>query len=447
MLRKEARMSKIGFVSLGCPKNLLDTEVMLGHLVAESYDITPDSEEADIVVINTCAFIEDAKKESIDNILDIAWLKEHGRLKGIIVTGCLAQRYREEILKEFPEVDAVIGTGSVHSIVKAVREIENNKKYAEFGDENTVKLGGDRIVTTGEAYTYLKISEGCNNRCTYCSIPNIRGKFRSRPMDELIAEAKELSEMGFKELIVIGQDTTAYGIDLYGKYELPALLRRLAEETDIKWLRVLYCYPDKITDELLEEFKTNDKLLKYIDIPIQHISDRVLKRMNRRGDGALIRKVIGQLREIEGMAIRSTAIVGFPGETEEEFNELCQFIREAELDNFGAFPYSREEDTPAYNFNDQIDEQIKQDRYDIIMREQLYVCEKQGEKMIGKELEVLCEGYDVVAETYYGRSYKDAPDIDGKVFFTSKNKHVVGDFVRVKITDAYDYDLNGIEEN
>ena len=266
-------------------------------------------------------------------------------------------------------------------------------------------------------------------------------------MDELINEAKELAEMGIKELIVIGQDTTAYGIDLYGKYELATLLQRLAKETEIKWLRILYCYPDKITDELLNEFKTNEKLLKYIDIPIQHISDRVLKRMNRRGDGALIRSVISQLREIEGMAIRSTAIVGFPGETEEEFTELCEFIKEAEFDNFGAFPYSREEDTPAYNFKDQIDDQIKQDRYDIIMREQLHVCEKQGARMIGKKLTVLCEGYDVVAETYYGRSYKDAPDIDGKVFFTSSKKHSIGDFVEVRITDAYDYDLNGIEEN
>ena len=438
-------MSKIGFVSLGCPKNLLDTEVMLGHLAEAGYEITPESEEADIIVINTCAFIGDAKKESIDNILDIAWLKENGNLKGIIVTGCLAERYREEILKEFYEVDAVLGTGSVHSIVKAVKEIESGRKYEEFNDKNEVELGGDRIVTTGEAFAYLKISEGCNNRCTYCSIPNIRGKFRSRPMDELISEAKELVEMGIKELIVIGQDTTAYGIDLYGKYELATLLRRLSEETDVKWLRILYCYPDKITPELLSDFKTNEKLIKYIDIPIQHISDRVLKKMNRRGDGALIRKVIKELREIPDMAIRSTAIVGFPGETEEEFLELCEFIREAEFDNFGAFPYSREEDTPAYNFDDQIDEQVKQDRYDILMREQLAVCEKQGKEAIGKIYDVICEGYDIVAEIYYGRSYKDAPDIDGKVFFTSKIKHSVGDFVKVKITEAYDYDLNGVE--
>ena len=438
-------MTKIGFVSLGCPKNLLDTEVMLGHIAKAGYEITPEQEEADIIVINTCAFIGDAKKESIDNILDIAWLKENGNLKGIIVTGCLAERYRSEILKEFSEVDAVLGAGSIHSIVKAIEEIEKGNRYEEYADKNQVELGGDRIVTTGEAFAYLKISEGCNNRCTYCSIPNIRGKFRSRPMDELICEAKELVDMGIKELIIIGQDTTAYGIDLYGKYELATLLRRLADETDVKWLRILYCYPDKITDELLNEFKTNEKLIKYIDIPIQHISDRVLKRMNRRGDGALIRKVIKQLREIPDIAIRSTAIVGFPGETEEEFTELCEFIKEAEFDNFGAFPYSREEDTPAYNFEDQIDEQVKQDRYDILMREQLYVCEKQGKASIDKIYDVICEGYDVVAETYYGRSYKDAPDIDGKVFFTSKKKHNVGDFVKVKITEAYDYDLSGVE--
>ena len=439
------KMSRIGFVSLGCPKNLLDTEVMLGHLVDAGYEITPNAEEADIVVINTCAFINDAKQESINEILDVAWLKENGTLKGIVVTGCLAQRYKEEIFAELPEVDAIIGTGSVHSIVNAIKEVEKGNKYKEFGDINEVELGGDRIVTSGEAFAYLKISEGCNNRCTYCSIPSIRGKFRSRPMDDIIKEAKELTDMGIKELIVIGQDTTAYGIDLYGKYELPTLLSRLASETDVSWLRILYCYPDKITPELINEFKTNDKLLKYIDIPIQHISDRVLKRMNRRGDGALIRSVIKQLREIEGMAIRTTAIVGFPGETEEEFCELCEFIKEVEFDSFGAFPYSREENTPAYNLDNQIDDQLKQDRYDIIMKEQLPICEKQGRAMIGKTLTVLCEGYDVVAETYFGRSYKDAPDIDGKVFFTSKNKHGVGDFVTVRVEEAYDYDLSGVE--
>ena len=440
-------MSRIGFVSLGCPKNLLDTEVMLGHINKAGYDITPEQEEADIIVINTCAFIEDAKKESIDNILDIAWLKENGNLKGIIVTGCLAERYREEIMKEFTEVDCVLGTGSVHSIVKAIEEIEKGNKYQEYGDKNTVMLGGDRIITTGDAFAYLKISEGCNNRCTYCSIPNIRGKFRSRPMDEIITEAKELCEMGISELIVIGQDTTAYGIDLYGKYELATLLRRLSNETDVKWLRILYCYPDKITPELINEFKTNEKLIKYIDIPVQHISDRVLKKMNRRGDGALIRSVIKELREIEGMAIRSTAIVGFPTETDEEFTELCEFIKEAKFDRFGAFAYSREEDTPAYNFDGQIDDQVKQDRYDILMREQYYISENQAKNEIGKVYSVIYEGYDPILGKHRGRNYKNAPDIDGMIFFDICKKHEIGDFVTVKITDFDEecYDLIGKE--
>ena len=437
-------MSKVGFVSLGCPKNLLDTEVMLGELASAGYEITPEESEADIIVINTCAFIESAKKESIDNILDIAWLKENGNLKGIVVTGCLSERYRDEILKEFPEVDAVLGTGSVHSIVKAVKEVEAGKRYSEYLDKNTVELGGDRIVTTGDAFAYLKISEGCNNVCTYCAIPHIRGKFRSRPMDELINEARELVDMGIKELVVIGQDTTAYGIDLYGEYKLHTLLRRLAEETDVMWLRVLYCYPDKITDELLDEFKTNKKLLKYIDLPIQHINSRILKKMNRRGDEALVRSVIKKLRQIDGMAIRSTAIVGFPGETDEEFTQLCEFIKEVEFDVFGAFPYSREEGTASYSFDGQIDEQIKQDRYDIIMREQLYVTEKKQKKHIGKTELVLCEGFDPVSETYYGRTEKNAPEIDGKVFFFSSKKHAVGELVEVEIVDVLDdYDLSG----
>lgn len=437
-------MSRIGFVSLGCPKNLLDTEVMLGALASAGYEITPNEEEADIIVINTCAFIESAKKESIDNILDIAWLKENGNLKGIVVTGCLSERYRDEILKEFPEVDAVLGTGSVHSIVKAVSEIENGRKFSEYKDKNTVELGGDRIVTTGDAFAYLKISEGCNNICTYCAIPYIRGKFRSRPMDELITEAKELVDMGIKELIIIGQDTTAYGIDLYGEYKLHTLINRLANETDISWLRVLYCYPDKITDGLIEEFKTNPKLVKYIDLPIQHINSRILKKMNRKGDENLIRSVIKRLREIDGMAIRSTAIVGFPTETEEEFVQLCEFIKEAEFDNFGAFPYSREEGTVAYSFDGQIDEQTKQDRYDIIMREQLNVIEKRKDKYIGKNVTVLCEGFDPVSESYYGRTYANAPDIDGKVFFFSNKAHSIGDFVEVEIKDTLDdYDLSG----
>lgn len=439
-------MSKIGFVSLGCPKNLLDTEVMLGALANEGYEITPEETEADIIVINTCAFIESAKKESIDNILDIAWLKENGQLKGIVVTGCLAERYRDEILKEFPEVDAVLGTGSVHSIVKAIKEVENGHTFSEYLDKNTVKLGGDRIVTTpSDAYAFLKISEGCNNVCTYCAIPHIRGKFRSRPIEDLIKEAKELCQMGVKELVIIGQDTTAYGIDLYGEYCLHTLLRRLADETEVKWLRILYCYPDKITDELIEEFKTNSKLVKYIDLPVQHINSRILKKMNRKGDGDLIRSVIKKLRTVPEMAIRSTAIVGFPTETEEEFLELCQFVKDTKFDVFGAFTYSREEGTAAYNFDGQIDEQVKQDRYDIIMREQLSAIENRYTEYVGKELNVLCEGFDPVAEAYVGRAPFQSPDdIDGKVFFFSNRRHSVGEFVDVRIMAVEDdYNLAG----
>lgn len=435
---------RIGFVSLGCPKNQLDTEVMLGHIAKAGYEITPEETEADIVVINTCAFIGDAKKESIDNILDIAWLKENNNLKGIIVTGCLAERYRDEVMREMPEVDALLGTGSVHDIVSAIEAISNGEKYTSFKDKNEVELGGDRIVTTGDAMAYLKISEGCNNRCTYCAIPDIRGKFRSRPMDDIVREAKELVDgLGIKELVVIGQDTTAYGIDLYGSYQLHTLLRRLATETDVTWLRILYCYPDKITDELIREFNENPKLVKYIDLPIQHISSRVLKRMNRRGDGALVRGVINKLRtQVEGISIRSTAIVGFPGETEEDFEELCAFIKEARFEHFGAFTYSREEGTPAYDFEDQIDEQVKQDRYDILMEHQLGISEEMQSAKIGSEIEVIIEAYDPVSEAYCARSKQDAPDIDGKVFIQARKGTLTeGDILRVEIIDALDYDL------
>ena len=435
---------RIGFVSLGCPKNQLDTEVMLGHIAKAGYDITPDETEADIVVINTCAFIGDAKKESIDNILDIAWLKENNNLKGIIVTGCLSERYREEVMREMPEVDALLGTGSVHDIVEAIEAISNGEKYTSFKDKNEVALGGDRIVTTGDAMAYLKISEGCNNRCTYCAIPDIRGKFRSREMDDIIREAKELVDgLGIKELVVIGQDTTAYGIDLYGSYQLHTLLRRLANETDVTWLRILYCYPDKITDELIREFNENPKLVKYIDLPIQHISSRVLKRMNRRGDGELVRGVINKLRtQVPGISIRSTAIVGFPGESEEDFEELCAFIKEARFEHFGAFTYSREEGTPAYDFEDQIDEQVKQDRYDILMEHQLGISEEMQQSKIGAEIEVLVEAYDPVSEAYCARSKFDAPDIDGKVFIPARKGTLCeGEIVRVEIVDALDYDL------
>ncbi len=443
---------KIGFVSLGCPKNQLDTEVMLHHVASAGHEITPEETEADIVIINTCAFIESAKKEAIDNILDIAWLKKHNNLKGIIVTGCMSERYGKQILEEFPEVDAVLGVGSIHNIVEAVDSViqnigkKKNKKerYYSCEDKNTVKLGGDRILTTPEYAAYLKISEGCDNRCTYCAIPDIRGKFRSRPMEELIAEAKELDEMGIKELTVIAQDTTRYGIDLYGKYCLDQLLHKICEETSIPWIRVLYCYPDKITDGLIEEMKNNPRILHYIDLPLQHISDNILRRMNRHGDSKLIKDVLAKLkREIPDVTVRTTFIVGFPGETEEDFLALAEFMKSERFDRAGVFTYSREEDTPAYGFPDQIDEQVKQDRMDILMRSQMLINEEKNAEKIGKTITVLCEDYDPVSEYYFGRSASDAAEIDGKVFFKSERKLARGEFIEVKIRRVEDYDLCG----
>ena len=435
---------KIGFVSLGCSKNLVDTEVMLHHLVSAGYEITPDETEADIVVINTCGFIGDAKQESIDNILDIAWLKKHKSLRGIIATGCMVERYREEVMREMPEVDAILGVGSLDHIVEAVRAVERGEKYRYFGDKDTAALGGDRVLTTPEHMAYLKIAEGCDNRCTYCAIPMIRGRFRSRPIEDLVREAKGLEELGVKELCLIAQDTTRYGLDLYGKYSLPDLVRALCAETKIPWIRLLYCYPDKITDELIAELRDNPRLLKYMDIPIQHISDRVLAAMNRHGDSATIREAIDRLRSaVPDITLRTTVIVGFPGETEEEFSELCEFVKEARFDRFGAFCYSPEEDTPAALLPDQLEEQEKQDRYDTVMATQLPIAEEKNAAKVGKRLTVLCEGYDPVAEAHYGRSEADAPDVDGKIYFFAPRRLAVGEFYTVKIDEAVDYDLVG----
>ena len=444
---KKDKKIKIGFVSLGCSKNLVDTEVMLAKLVSAGYEITPEDIEADVIIVNTCAFIESAKNEAIENILDVAWLKEHRSLRAIIVTGCLAERYRTQIFDEIPEVDAVIGVGSLDHITEAVEAVLKGEKYSFFGDKNTAALGGERIVTTPEYTAYLKVAEGCDNRCTYCAIPLIRGGFRSRPIEDLVKEAKELESIGVKELNLIAQDTTRYGLDLYGEYRLPELIRAICEATAIPWIRILYCYPDKITEELISEIKNNDRVVKYIDLPIQHINDRVLSAMNRHGDSAMIKAVVEKLRrEIPDICLRTTVIVGFPGETEEEFNELCEYVAQTEFDRLGAFTYSREEDTPAYDFEDQIDEQTKQDRYDIIMREQLHIAERKNQAFVGKRMTVLCEAYDAVAEIYYGRSAYDAPDIDTKVYFRNalgKKRIAPGTFVEVDIEEAVDYDLIG----
>ncbi len=437
---------KIGFVALGCPKNQLDTEVMLHHLLEAGYEITPDETEADIIVINTCAFIEDAKKEAIDNILDIAWFKENKSLKGIIVTGCMTERYREAVLEEFPEVDAVLGVGSIHKIVEAVKYVEEKGRgYSSFLDKNEVELGGDRVLTTPAHWTYLKIAEGCDNRCTYCAIPDIRGKFRSRPMEDVIKEAVGLEELGAKEIIVVAQDTTRYGLDLYGEYSLSKLLEELLKATKTVRYRLLYCYPDKITDELCDVIANNDRIIKYIDIPIQHVVGKILRRMNRHGGEEAVRSAVKKLRErIPGITLRSTVIVGFPGETEEDFEALCEFINEAEFDRLGAFPYSPEEGTPAATFPDQIDEQVKLDRADIIMQTQYSIMEKKNEAMIGKTLRVLVEDFDPVSEMHFGRSDADAPEIDGKIYFRARRRVAPGSIVSVKIEDTLDYDLCGV---
>ena len=448
MTESQRSKYKVGFVSLGCAKNLCDTEVMLHHLMEAGYEITPEETEADAVIINTCAFIESAKKESIDNILDIAWLKKHGKLRALIVTGCLAERYRQQVMDEMPEVDAILGVGAIHKITEALDASlsrgAGQAKYCCLDDKESASLGGDRVITTGEVSAYIKIAEGCNNRCTYCAIPSIRGKLRSRSIEDIVAEAKNLDEMGIKELVVIAQDTTVYGKDLYGEYRLPELLRAITDATSIPWIRILYCYPDKITDELIEEMRTNSRIVHYIDLPIQHISDKVLRAMNRHGDSACIKDAIARLRAtIPDIVIRTTAIVGFPGETEEDFNELCDFVAATKFERFGAFPYSREENTPAAEMPDQIDEQTKQDRYDIIMKCQMRVSEEFNEGLLGSTVRVLCEGFDPVSESYYGRTYRDASEIDGKIWFASKKKVNAGDFVDVRVTDIMDYDLVG----
>ena len=442
-------MTKVAFISLGCSKNLVDTEVMLHNLYKDGFEVVFEPEKAEIVIINTCGFIESAKQEAIDNILDAAELKEWGECKHIIATGCLVERYREEVMKELPELDAIVGVGSLQDIGEACRAVMRGEKYSSFRDKNTSPLGGGRILTTAPHTAYLKIAEGCDNRCTYCAIPLIRGKLRSRTIEDIVHEAQELDRAGVKELNLIAQDTTRYGLDLYGEYKLATLVKEITKNTSIPWIRLLYCYPDKITDELIEEFNTNPRLVNYMDIPVQHIADSVLTRMNRHGGKSLIVETIKKLRDkVPTITLRTTAMVGFPGETDEDFVELCEFVKQTRFDRFGAFTYSPEEDTEAALMPDQIDEQLKQDRYDILMQTQLTVSEELNAAKIGSEITVITDGYDAVAEIYFGRSEADAPDVDGKVYFHApKGKYSYGDFVKVKIVEALDYDLIGEDMN
>ena len=435
---------KIGFVSLGCSKNLVDTERMLYLLATAGYEITPEAEEAEVIILNTCGFIESAKAESIENILDLASLKELGNLKALICTGCLAERYREQIMEEMPEVDALLGVGSCENIVMAVEAVTRGEKYVSFLDKETSPLGGDRVLTTPEYTAYLKIAEGCDNRCTYCAIPLIRGGLRSRPMEDIVNEAKDLERLGVKELNLIAQDTTRYGLDLYGEYRLAALVRAICEATSIPWIRLLYCYPDKITDELIAELRDNPRLVKYMDVPVQHISDPVLRRMNRHGDSATVRAAIRRLRKsVPDITLRTTAMVGFPGETEADFEALCAFIKEARFDRFGAFTFSPEEGTEAAAMDGQIDEDVKNERLDVLMEIQLDISAELQRAKVGETVRVLAEGYDIPAGIHYGRSAADAPDVDGKIYFSAPRRIAPGTFLDVRITEALDYDLIG----
>lgn len=442
-------LKKISLTSLGCSKNLVDAEEMLGILASNNFEITNDEEEADVIIVNTCSFIESAKTESIECILELAQYKESGNCSKLIVTGCMAQRYKEQILTEIPEVDAVIGVNEYDKIAEIINRLDGNESDIicctdMISNQKTLP----RIRSTASYTAYLKIAEGCDNHCTYCVIPSIRGKYRSRKMEDILKEAEDMAGDGIKEIVVIAQDTTRYGIDIYGEYKIGELLRRLCGIDGIEWVRVHYCYPELVTDELINVFKTEPKLCNYFDIPIQHSSDKILKRMNRRTNRQEIVELINKIRkEIPDAVIRTSLIVGFPGETEEDFENLCDFVREMEIDRLGVFTYSREEDTPAYNLDNQIDEEEKEKRRDTIMLIQSEVSEEQNKKKIGQTVKVLVEGRDEIIKSWYGRTYADSEDIDGKVFFKSDRKIAEGEFADVLVEQTMEYDLFGVEAN
>ncbi|MBQ1992059.1 MAG: 30S ribosomal protein S12 methylthiotransferase RimO [Clostridia bacterium] len=420
--------------------------MMLFTLKQSGYKIVADPAMADVVIVNTCGFIESAKQESIDEIIELGKLKEEGRIKRIIVTGCLAERYQHMVKEQLYEVDAVLGIGANEDIAEVVKKSLEGEQTELYPDKLSLPLEGGRIQSTPPHYAYLKLGDGCDNRCTYCAIPLIRGKFRSRTIESVVDEAKQLVASGVKELILIAQDTTRYGIDLYGELVLPKLLDKLCELEDLKWIRLLYCYPDEITDELIDCMARQEKVLNYIDIPLQHCNNRVLKAMNRRGTKETIVDVISKLRnKIPDIVLRTTFICGFPGETEEEFTELAEFVNETKFQRLGCFAYSQEEDTPASEFENQIDDEIKQRRAEIIMEQQMQIMEEYCQSLIGKTIEVVCEGYDRYAECYFGRTMADSPDVDGKVFFniTGDKKPAVGEFVKVEIDDFLDCDPIG----
>ena len=436
---------KVGMISLGCPKNQVDAEIMLKKLVDAGYILVQEADKADVVIVNTCGFIEDAKKESIDAILEMADFKSDGLLQKIIVTGCLAQRYADEIFSEIPEVDGVIGIGANADIVAACDALfESDEQYSSFPEKEELPLNGGRILTTPEYTAYLKIAEGCSNRCSYCAIPSIRGDFRSREMEDVLDEANMLCEKGVKEIILVAQDTTKYGEDIYGELKLPELLRELNKIENLQWIRLLYCYPDWITDELIDAIAENEKVCHYIDIPMQHADGEVLKAMNRKGDKESLLALVEKIRaKIPDVVLRTTFITGFPGETEEAFTTLSEFVNEAKLDRVGCFAYSREEGTPAYDFDNQIDPEVAAERAEVIMNQQYTIAEAKLDECIGKTLDVLVEGYDPYTDSYYGRTYMDAPDIDNNVILTSGYRIEDGDINPVEIFDKDEYSLIG----
>lgn len=437
---------KILFISLGCDKNLADSEEMLGLLTAGGHEITDDETQADAIVINTCCFIKDAKEESVETILEMAEYKKTGSCHALIVTGCMAQRYQKEIIEEVPEVDAVLGTTSYGDIVKALEEAVAGNHFEEFRDIDYLPdTGSKRVLTTGGHFGYLKIAEGCDKHCTYCIIPKLRGKFRSVPMERLIAQAEDMAEQGVKELILVAQETTVYGRDLYGKKSLHILLKKLCEIRGIRWIRILYCYPEEIYDELIETICDEKKICHYLDIPIQHASDRILKRMGRRTSKQELIDIVGKLRkEIPDIVLRTTLITGFPGETEEDHEELKEFVDEMEFDRLGVFTYSPEENTPAAEMADQVPEEVKEERRDELMELQQEISYDRGQDRIGQELLVMIEGKVADESAYIGRTYGDAPKVDGYIFVQTGELLMTGDFAKVRVTGALEYDLIGV---
>lgn len=436
---------KILFISLGCDKNLVDSEVMLGLLASRGYEMIDDEQEADIIVVNTCCFIHDAKQESVDNILEMAEYKKTGKLKALIVTGCLAERYRQEIIDEIPEVDAVLGTTAYDKILDAVDEALEGKHFLEMEDLQALPVvNTKRQITTGGHFAYMKIAEGCDKHCTYCIIPKIRGTYRSVPIEQLIKEAEELAAQGVKELILVAQETTLYGKDLYGEKSLHKLLKELCKVSGIQWIRILYCYPEEITDELIQVIKEEPKICHYLDLPIQHANDEILKRMGRRTSKQELVDIVTKLRkEIPDICLRTTLITGFPGETEEQHQELVEFVDEMEFDRLGVFTYSPEEDTPAATMPDQIEEEVKFERQAELMELQQEVAFDTAEKMIGREMLVMIEGKIADEPAYVGRTYRDAPKVDGLIFVETGELLMSGDFAKVTVTGAEEYDLIG----